>query len=492
MRKKIILIILITVLSALLGGVSLGVFLTIQSRTALLFVVLCVILAGGASVFLYRQFQTAHSHVSLLLRFLKDFVEAQKQELSRIFPEMPKGSTAAELSTILQRMSEKLQSLDPASLDTSFKDLATEWSILQNALLQAREKLFLKTEKNGAKETQSEELAAVLEQLRSLCSIHLPIDITSDWSSRIEKSWDSLSTETLESLSHIKDMQDSSSRFIEEMVKQFQIQQDSHKTYAETYQNSLKQYFDRVEGICSYYIRDLDSTTVQISNTFSLFNQIADIVERIKLISLNMSIEASKVKGTGAFSLLARELRRLAEHTEESIKNITQRIEGTLREVEASKEKQIHEFGDMMGIIEHFKEISLQYDETTATLTQYIQKAITQIEDNQQQEKTILMQFFKNMQDIAIQKEELNHIILYQHSFLRRANEIVQHFVRDTQICRGEACPDREEALKQLAALITTNTERIFLKELYRSLLGRELEESREPMHATDEGIVLF
>lgn len=491
MRKKIILIILITVLSAL-GGVFLGVFLTIQSRTALLVVLLCVILSAGVSVSLYRKLQTVHSHVSLFLRFLKDFVDAQKQELSRIFPEMPKGSPAAELSTILNRMSEKLESLDPASLDTSFKDLATEWSTLQNTLLQSREKLFLKTENNGAKETQSEELDVVFEQLRSLCSIHLPIDITTDWSSRIEKSWDNLSTETLESLSHIKEMQDSSSRFIEEMVKQFRIQHDSYKTYTETYQNSLKQYFDRVEGIRSFYVRDLDATTVQIRNTFALFNQISDIVERIKLISLNMSIEASKVKGTGAFSLLARELRRLAEYTEESIKNITQKIEGTLTQVDANKEKQIHEFGNIMEIIEHFKEISLQYDETTAELTQYIQKAITQIEENQQQEKTILMQFFKNLQDIAIQKEELNHIILYQHSFLRRANEIVQHFVRDSQICRGEACPDREEALKELAALITTNTERIFLKELYRNFLGRELEESREPVHATDEGIVLF
>jgi len=462
-----------------------------HSQTALIGAAFCFIPVAVICFLLYRKLLTTHANTSYLVNFTEDIIETEKKEIDRLFPHITEEAPAAELSMIFKQVLERLQSLDPVSFKAGFQN--SEWGVLQKSLQRVLPKvLFMEETIDATKETYGEELTAVKEQLASLCSIHLPIDITSEWNSRIEKNWNNLSTESLESLSHIKEMQNSSSQFIEEMVKKFEIQQDSYRSYADTYQKTLKTYFDRVERIRSDYVRDLDTTSVQIRNTFALFNQIADIVERIKLISLNMSIEASKVKGSDAFSFLARELRRLAEYTEGSIKNITQKIEGTLTEVDTSREKQIHEFGDMMGIIEQFKQISIQYDETTATLTQYIQKAITKIEENQKEEKTILMLFFKNLQDIAIQKEELNHIIQYQGKFLRRANEMVQHIVRDFRKCRGVSCPDREAALEELAALITTNTERIFVKELYRNLLGRDLEESQEQVDTTDEGIILF
>lgn len=492
MKKKAILFSIIIAL-CVVYSVLLGAFLTMHSRTALLGAVLCFFPAAVMCFLLYRKLLTAHANTSRLRAFTNDFIETEKKEIDRLFPHITEEAPVTELSMIFAQVLEKLQSLDSVSFKAGFQDLMGEWSVLQKSLQRVLPKvLFMEETIEATKETYGEELTAIKEQLASLCSIHLPIDITSEWNSRIEKNWNNLSTESLESLSHIKEMQNSSSQFIEEMVKKFEIQQDSYRSYSDTYQKTLKTYFDRVERIRSDYVRDLDTTSVQIRNTFALFNQIADIVERIKLISLNMSIEASKVKGSDAFSFLARELRRLAEYTEGSIKNITQRIEGTLKEVDASREKQIHEFGDMMGIIEQFKQISIQYDETTGTLTQYIQKAITKIEDNQKEEKTILMLFFKNLQDITIQKEELNHIIQYQRKFLRRANDIVQHIVRDSQICRGVSCPDREAALEELSAMITTNTERIFVKELYRNLLGRDLEESQEQVNTTDEGIILF
>jgi len=338
-----------------------------------------------------------------------------------------------------------------------------------------------------------EQKATSLEkELQSLCSIHLPLEVTDKWKDVASERWDSVSKDTLESLGQIKGMEDSNVRFVQEVITQFQRQQNSYENYTESYQESLKQYFSKVEGIRDAYERDVDASTQEVQNAFAQFQQITDIVGRIKLISLNMSIEASKVKGSGAFGLLARELRRLAEHTEETLKRISQRIQTTLEELEKSKEKQIHEFATIIGVVDHFKEISSQYDKTTIELTEYIHRAIHQIESNQEKERGMLMRFFQNLQNIAIYKEELTHVINYQKTFLERVNGIVQRVVRDLQVCRGEACPDRREALEILASMVTTDEERRFINALYKEYLGIDREEIHGRVSESKEGVVLF
>ena len=450
----------------------------------------------------YRDLKRQSSACAKLLESLSHAFRLTKESLYRYRTEQETSGTVRsylsvslpQVEGIFEELSRQCSSTPEAHNSIHQIDRLVEAiSRMPEHLLKAFQTVFAESDSTAkqlkAHREQKEEWEKILQDL---CAIHVPLQVSQEWKSVIEGEWEKLSIDTLESLSKIKEMQNSSSQFIEEVMKQFQIHHNSYETYTETYQSSLEQYFNKVEEIRGSYVHDLDTSSEQIRASFAQFDKIVDITERIKLISLNMSIEASKVKGTTAFGLLARELRRLAEHTESTVKGITEGIQNTLAEVEANKERQMQEFSRMVEIIDHFKGISKKYDTHTEELTNYIHKAIYQIESNQQHEKTILMQFFKNLQQIAIRKEEMHHLFQYLEEYLKRTDSLVQQIVRGNRLCRGVGCPDRKEALDLLASIVSTDGERQMVNRLYRELLGVE----REPTHGTadheKEGVILF
>lgn len=454
------------------------------------------------TLFVYRALKTYSSPCAKLMEALDQAFRLAKESLHRCRTEQEAaGIDKSTIVETLPKIEGKLEELSRQCLrvketNCSVQQIDNLTHILSRMPDHLLHVLQTICAKSGEKDKEMEAYRAQKEEwekiLQDLCAIHVPLQVSHEWKSVIEGEWEKLSIDTLESLGKIKEMQNSSSAFIEEVMKQFQIHHTSYETYTETYQTSLQQYFSKVEEIRGSYVRDLDASSEQIRSSFAQFDQIVDITERIKLISLNMSIEASKVKGSSAFGLLARELRRLAEHTESTIKHITEGIQNTLAQVETNKEKQMQEFSRMVEIIDHFKGISKKYDTNTEELTQYIHKAIYQIETNQQQEKSILMQFFKNLQQIAIRKEEMHHLFQYLEVYLKRTDSLIQKIVREHRICRGVGCPDRKEALDLLASIVSTDGERQMVNRLYRELLGVE----REPTHGgTDqekEGVILF
>ncbi|MCX7786840.1 MAG: hypothetical protein N2442_03975 [Spirochaetes bacterium] len=467
-----------------LGGVALG-----GNWRALIPFLLLLIPLGVYLRILTREARVCTHQASEGFKTLLSYGKGIVQNISSQLEHLPNtDSQQTRLQALYQRIVKEEELRDAGShislekMVSLVNDFNQELEAVIRELVTQTKYLEVRVQKDSSLE----------QELQSLCSIHLPLEVTDKWKNIASERWDAVSNDTLDSLSQIKEMEDSNVRFVQEVITQFQRQQNSYEIYTESYQESLKQYFSKVEGIRAAYERDLDTSTQEVQNAFAQFQQINDIVGRIKLISLNMSIEASKVKGSGAFGLLARELRRLAEFTEETLKRISQRIQTTLEEVERNKEKQIQEFSTIIGIVDHFKEISSQYDKTTIELTEYIHRAIHQIELNQKKERDMLMKFFQNLQNIAIYKEELTHVIHYQKNFLERVDRIVQQIVREHKICRGEACPDRREALELLASLVTTDEERRFINALYKEYLGIDREETHGRLSESQEGVVLF
>ncbi|MFQ3620708.1 MAG: methyl-accepting chemotaxis protein [Spirochaetales bacterium] len=482
-------------------GTSLGLYLIglagiwgTGSRWFLLPLVLLPIPLGLLYFFIFKEQKEKEMYLKSISKIVVQKGRSLIEKVRALFPEAP------EVSNVHTRLSDATWKGKDKELQEKNQAPGKDQMQISNELLHLVESLCTVmhhvVEQYGAEkeklQSSSQKAKQYKERLQSLCSIHVPVELTDKWQQVATNRWDAVSSDTLDSLSHIKEMEDSSSRFVQEVIHQFKRQQNSYEVYTESYQESLKEYFAKVEGIRDAYIRDLDTSTQEVQNAFSQFQQITDIVGRIKLISLNMSIEASKVKGSSAFGLLARELRRLAEHTEDTLKRISQRIQSTLQEVAQNKEKQIQEFATIIGVIDHFKEISTKYDKTTIEMTKYIDLAIHQIESNQEQERAMLMRFFQNLQNIAIYKEELSHLIQYQKAFLEKTNGLVQEIVREDKLCRGVGCPDRKEALELLASFVTTDQEREFINQLFKEYLDIDREEAHGKLQEASEGVVLF
>ena len=323
----------------------------------------------------------------------------------------------------------------------------------------------------------------VEQALIGLCCVRLPLDIGPQWDAMIEKDWSLISSETLESLNKMKIMNEQNQEFVQQVVKEFGVQQDNFAEFSETYSKGITDYAKKVGFIKSSFFEDIEASSSRIEETFAKFGEVTEITERIKMISLNMSIEASKVRGSEAFYLLARELRKLAVDTEETLRGITMIIQATIESMRASKEKQIREFMVMDTTIQQFINTLENYKLTSAKLAEFIQKAINQIDGNQSSQRSILLDFFKNLQRIAIIKEEFEHRIQFDSIMLAKTNEVIEQLVRKDRVCGNDACSGRRWLLEELAAIANTDEERKFVNELFKTLLN----EDREEEHGTIE-----
>lgn len=355
-------------------------------------------------------------------------------------------------------------------------------SMVENATLLAQQK-----DEVSALRRKGE---TVEQALGTLCSVHLPLDIGPQWDAMIEKDWSIISSETLESLNKIKLMNEQNQEFVQQVVKEFGVQQNNFAEFSETYSRVITDYAKKAGLIKSSFFEDIESSSNRIEETFAKFGKVVEITERIKMISLNMSIEASKVRGSEAFYLLARELRKLAADTEETLSGITMIIQTTIESMRASKEKQTKDFLVMDETIQQFEKTLDDYKSTSTKLAEFIQKAINQIDVNQMSQRAILLDFFKSLQRIAIVKEEFEHRIQFDSLMLEKTNEVIEQLVRKDKICGGFSCEGRRQLLDKLAAIANTDEERKFVNELYKKLLN----EDREEEHGTigDKDFIQF
>lgn len=320
-----------------------------------------------------------------------------------------------------------------------------------------------------------------LQAMDELCPVHIPVDIGKRWDALIDREWGVVNKEALENLNTIKLMNDENQEFITEVIHEFGEHQETFTEFSQKYRINMEEYSKKAEGAKRAVLDELGQSSKKIEETFAQFGQVEDITEKIKMISLNLSIEASKVRGADAFSLLARELRRLAQSTDETIKGLSSSIKNTVEAMNKSREMQVRDLSTMDSILQQFELLLTQYDEASSKLHAYMRRAIDRINGNQEAQKAILLNFFKTLQRIAITKEELEHQIQYYGIFVRNTNDYVQRVLRVNKQCKGSACPQRKAMLEELAKIANTDEERKMVNEFFKELLG----EDREAAHGT-------
>lgn len=145
-------------------------------------------------------------------------------------------------------------------------------------------------------------------------------------------------------------------------------------------------------------VKSLSEDTVKINQMITIINQVA---EQTNLLALNAAIEAARAGEHGrGFAVVAEEVRKLAEQTADSTKDIYQLISNIKNKTDEAMQSMVDSVGKVQNSSRVVEEVSNTFADIIATvngLSQEIQAAVTASEEM----STALQQVIDNVENVS-------------------------------------------------------------------------------------------
>ncbi len=102
--------------------------------------------------------------------------------------------------------------------------------------------------------------------------------------------------------------------------------------------NSLHSNIDKSKYESSIITKELDKLRKSADSVEHILHDIVDIADQINLLGFNASIEAARAGSAGkGFSVIAREVKKLADKTDSSVKDSRDSVEDIIKAMDALK-----------------------------------------------------------------------------------------------------------------------------------------------------------
>ncbi len=330
-----------------------------------------------------------------------------------------------------------------------------------------------------------------------ICPTYISLEISKEWKERIEKIFNQSLSDTFKKITFIKDINESNSKLIKDTVDSFIEQQKNSSLFLIRHKKGLDKFFSHIENEEQKFFNYIEEYYKEFEKIASSVKNIESISETMKVVSLNMNIEASKTHGNKAFAILAKELQTLSERTEKFAKEIEKETKISLIKIREEKEKQIEELRKLNELINISKTITMEYDKNIQELNDSLTDLIKRITENNEKNKNLIFDLFKSFQEVSITREELVHKDSFITRKMKEIKDVLLNILEEKNICKeDEQSLDKRKAIfEELLSLITTKREKEFLKELYITYLNEELIDKEvfdEKISKSEEDVIIF
>jgi len=266
---------------------------------------------------------------------------------------------------------------------------------------------------------------------------------------------------------------------------------DNFKIFFESFNKIIKKIYNDYELVQSNFN--------QINKAIETINELS---KDISVIAFNIEIEASKVKDSKVFTVLAREVRNFSNQLSEYYLSINNRISDMNKFLSTNNYNEQYIKKNLFSFLDKIELLISEYDKMFLEIRQLNNQLIYQNKENQKLFLMDINENLKNIQKLAIYLEELEHRNKFANSLFEKMNSSISDLFQNLQISNIDNNERKEfykKYLNDISNLITTKDEINFLKKAYKELLNEEylkkdieLENKYKSKDGKDEGIIIF
>jgi len=314
-----------------------------------------------------------------------------------------------------------------------------------------------------------------------ICPLCLSNEILQIISNQLKKEIESVYKDFIDDIDKLKTFFDSSNIYILEKVKSIENNQTNFEHNINESKNTTIAFNSKTNSLFDDFCKSINRDFLLFQNINSAFVEIEKLFSDIKVLSLNLNIEAVK-SHNNVFILISKEFQNLISKIESFNTRIFNNLSDSIKETFNEKEKYDREMDEFKEILKHYfelhynfisvsKEISSSYDE----LFQYISK----IQDESKKE---IYKIFNITQKFYITLEIFENSYKFLNNIIgNEINQIHEEIGGKLGLCINpeEKTNMYQNIFESLRKLSTTKIEADILNNLKKEFLGDLKEEDR-------------
>lgn len=283
----------------------------------------------------------------------------------------------------------------------------------------------------------------------------------------------------INTLDKIKKEQDSSYNILLDILNDFIKKVEKGKLSQLKNKENLDSFFSRVQKSQSDISFTINNYFNEFKNIDIISQEIEDISEKIRMITFNLSIEASKSENR-AFRVISKELQNLSLKTQNFVKNIISNTKKSIKNIESEREKRIKDLNELEDVIQNARILNQEFEDLMKGIYTIAEKLNTTVNIFIEDKKNIFS-IFNNIQTVQIDSEIIEHFLKFIGDIFNSKIDFLHESIGG-KLGACDDIPYKKEIIKntfkKVEEYVTTKQEKEILKILYKKYLNLEIEEA--------------